>query len=215
MEAPEPRLPVDPLPLLPETRAGIQREWHRLGSPGTWWSAEDRVAIAQVARHSVAGRSSPEGDRLGPRTRSAAALVASEAHSVTRAVVDELAAEGVTSEGFVEIVGVVARVTAVDTALRGLGAAPARLPEPREGRPSRQTVPAAARRGAYVPMVGPPGATSALSAVPAEDQAQEDLHGALYLTYQEMAQMGTVRQMPRWQLELAAARTSWLNSCRY
>ena len=44
------------------------------------------------------------------------------------------------------------------------------------------------------------GATTALSAVDPGRAAQEDLHGALYLSYAEMSDIGFVRGLERWQL---------------
>ena len=64
-------------------------------------------------------------------------------------------------------------------------------------------------------MIGAAGATTALSSVAAEDAAQADLHGALYLHYAEMGDLTIVKDIPRWQMELAATTTSWINHCVY
>ena len=64
-------------------------------------------------------------------------------------------------------------------------------------------------------MVGAAGATSALSAVTAEDRAQEQLHGALYLSYFEMGNFGIEKGLNRPQMELLAARTSLVNDCYF
>lgn len=65
----------------------------------------------------------------------------------------------------------------------------------------------------WVPTVGAIGPPSALSAVPAEAAAQEALHGVLYLSYADMADQRAERGLTRAQMELVAARVSWLNDC--
>ena len=62
-------------------------------------------------------------------------------------------------------------------------------------------------------LVGAAGATSALSGVSVEDRAQEQLHDALYLSYQEMGDLGIDKVLSRSQMELLAARTSLINDC--
>jgi len=92
---------------------------------------------------------------------------------------------------------------------------PVPLPTPLDGEPTRTVARRAKRRSAHVAMVGAAGATTALSSVPAENAAQADLHGALYLSYSEMGDFQIVKAIPRWQMELAAATTSWINHCVY
>jgi hypothetical protein len=64
-------------------------------------------------------------------------------------------------------------------------------------------------------MVGGSSIVQALSLVPAESAAQEDLHGALYLTYEAMAEPVHRSGLNRVQMELVAARTSAVNECFY
>jgi len=118
-------------------------------------------------------------------------------------------------EAYVELVGVVARTVAIDTTLRGIGAPLIDLGEGQaEPAQVQDRAPTSAKkRSAFVPTIGAAGATSALSSVRSEDIAQEDLHGALYLSYSEMSHLTIDKGIPRWQLELAAARTSLLNQC--
>ncbi len=66
-----------------------------------------------------------------------------------------------------------------------------------------------------MPTVGAIGPVTALDAVPPEATAQAALHGALYLSYAEMADLAVVRGLTRAQLELVAARVSYLNDCFY
>ena len=92
---------------------------------------------------------------------------------------------------------------------------PEALPEPAPGEPTGDTDSRASPGPAWVPMVGGASIVGALSLVPREMAAQEELHGPLYLTYEEMADMGFRRGLDRRQLELVAGRTSAVNECFY
>ena len=198
----------------PDMLAGMQRDWTRLSQTGTWWSGADRVAIAEQARAASAGLGAPSTS-LPPSVSTMARRIATASHEIDRRSVDALADDGVPQEAFVEMVGTIARLTAIDTAVAGVGAEPVPLPNPVEGSPSQALVDGAKRRSAHVPMVGAAGATTALSSVAAEDAAQVDLHGALYLSYAEMGDIEIVKDIPRWQMELAATTTSFINHCVY
>ena len=51
--------------------------------------------------------------------------------------------------------------------------------------------------------------------VPAEAEAQDDLHGSMYLTQDQMSDPSFERGLTRAQMELVASRTSALNECFY
>lgn len=191
------------------------------GEPGTWWTGSERVAIAEVARAARRQMSGSESapvpgqvaEQVSGAAQRAAALIASAPHRIDRAVVDGLESDGLDRMAYTEVVGIVARVVALDTATLGLGAELAPFPSPRSGDPTRETVARARRRSAYVPMDGGAGPTTALSSVPIENRAQEQLHGALYLSYAEMGDYRIVKGLTRAQMEAIAARTSLLNEC--
>jgi hypothetical protein len=206
---------ADPdLPFRTTMAAGIGREWDRLSRPGTWWSGAARVGVAATARDANAGISDDDHG-LDPTIARMVRRIATDAHGIDRADVDALADVDTSTFAYVELVGVVARTTAVDTAVRGIGADPIPFPTPIEGEPSHREVEGAKRRSAHVPTVGAAGAVTALTAVADEAAAQSDLHGALYLSYDEMGDLTIVKDIPRWQMELAATTTSWLNHCVY
>ena len=202
------------VPLRPAMLAGIEREWTRLGRPGTWWTASERVDIAAVARAAIDDAPAPDHG-LDEAVASMAQRVATDAHHIERTDVDALDAAGVSPTAYTELVGVVARLAAVDTTVAGVGGRPLTFPDPAAGEPTRLEVAGAKRRSAHVPMVGAAGAITALTAVSDEEAAQADLHGALYLRYDEMGNPAIVKDIPRWQMELAATTTSWLNHCVY
>jgi hypothetical protein len=202
------------LPVRPSMLEGMKREWDRLANAGTWWSGADRVALAATARAAARATPSPSS-HLAPDVAAMVRRIMTSAHEIDRASVDALVDQGVSLEAYTEMVGVIARLSAIDTAVCGMGSEPVPLPTPLDGEPTRTVARRAKRRSAHVPMVGAAGASTALSAVPAEDAAQADLHGALYLSYSEMGNFQIVKDIPRWQMELAAATTSWINHCVY
>ena len=185
---------------------GIRREWKRLGQAGTWWTGAERVAMAEVARKALAGQDTTNF-MLPLAATEAAALVASNATSIAPAMLEQFEEDGLSPAAYTEIVGVVARLVAVDTAVRGTGAPEEPLPAPSPGEPSQLETEDARKRSAWVPMVGAAGAIAALTGVTAEAEAQADLHGSLYLTYDEMGDSSIVKGLTRAQLELVASKT--------
>jgi alkylhydroperoxidase family enzyme len=198
----------EPRPTTGDIDEAITAEWARLARPGTWLDAAARIGVAEIARdRTTVDASDPVAH--------AASLVAHHPATATAEFVDGIEAAGIRREQYVEIVGVVSRLAAVDTFERGVGRCPRPLPEPLPGPPTRQTVPGARRGGGWVPTVGAISPPTALNAVPAEASAQMELHGALYLTIEEMADPRIQRELTRDQMELIAARVSWLNDCTY
>lgn len=201
---------------MPEgTRVVLAHQWEQLAQAGTWWSGEQRVDIASVGRAASRGLPEPDASSISDVARRAATAVATAAGSITKETVEGYVADGLSPLHYVELVSIIARTTAIDTATVGLGNGLEPYLPPVPGAPSNAEVPGAKRRSAWVPMVGAAGATSALSAVTAEDRAQEQLHGALYLSYFEMGNFGIEKGLNRPQMELLAARTSLVNDCYF
>lgn len=202
------------LPLGPDYIEGLNREWETMAAAGTWWTGAERIEIAEVARAARHGDATPAVDLPEPAVEAASRLSARP--HVDTEWVDGLTARGLTREQYVEILGIAGRLAAVDSFTFGIGTAkPQPLLSPRQGEPTREPNPAAAMNGAVAPTEGPPGAPSALSAVPAEVDAMFALHGVLYLSLAEMADLEIVKDLSRAQMELIAARTSLLNDCFY
>ena len=205
---------MPPLPLGHDYIEGLNAEWTTLGEPGTWWTGAERVAIAAHARAARDGTPAPANDELPAPATEAATRLAASPHLDAEWLAG-LVADGLTPEAYVEIIGIVGRVSAVDSLMFGVGAQPQPFPVPADGEPGRTIVDDAAMNGALAPTVGPPGAPNALSAVAAEVDSMFDLHGVLYLSLQEMADPGIDKGLTRAQMELIAARTSLLNDCFY
>ena len=136
---------------------------------------------------------------------------------------------------YVEIVGVVAIATALDTLADALGLPRRRLPEPVPGEPTRR-LPARAKGGlAWVPTVEPEDVDAdgpnpygdktpelvanihrGMSLVPAEVAAFFELDDTIYLPQYALKDFSTeYRAIGHAQMELIAARVSMINLCRY
>lgn len=135
-------------------------------------------------------------------------------------------------ERYVEIIGVVAVITALDTFDRALGRPPRPLPAPQPGEPSRGRPLGASRDLAWVSTLAPekvaPGEPNpypvhgdknihrALSLVPQEVLNFFDLDVELYLKDHEIRDFAHEhRAITHRQIELIAGRASALNRCYY
>lgn len=197
----------------PEIDAAHDREWARLAAPGTWLTGSERVAVARTARGGGAG-----GD-ISAAAADAALRIHDHPAMITEQWIEGLEVDGLSRLAYVEILGIVSRLRALDTFAFGLGRAPRPLPDPIAGAPSGAIVDAASYDGGWVPTVGPAGPPNALSAVQAENDALLDVHGHLYLEPRggdgfTMGNLSVVRDgINRSQMEFIAARTSLLNDC--
>jgi len=237
-----------PLPMREGLAKALDEAWVRLSQPGTWWSGEERLAIAAEARRADScalcrqrmAALSPyavEGKHVGNTRLPADAVEAThrlktDASRITERWVRELTDGVLGEERYVEIVSIVAIVTALDTFDRALGRRIKALPEPVAGAPSRRR-PSAARRGlAWVATLAPedvaPGDPNpypvhgdknihrALSLVPQEVFNFFDLDVELYLKDDEIRDFGhEYRAISHAQIELIAGRASAVNRCFY
>lgn len=189
--------------------AAVARVARDVVSAGPMLDGAERRAVALASRAPSAHRSGSSG------ALHVAAVIATEAHTVRRPWIDDLAAHGINAYRYVEIVGVVARMRAVDTLCFALGVPVAELGSSEQGAPTGHHDERAAVDGGFVPTVGRAGAPNALSALPSEQDAMHLLHGTLYLTMEQMRDLDIRRGLHRSQMELVASRTSWLNDCFY
>jgi len=192
----------------------VDREWGRLANPGTWWSGGERLAIAADARRAVAGE--PLSGLLPAPVEEATRRIATDPASIRGTDVARWEMEGLDAFAYIEVAGIVSRLTALDVTAFGLGRPARPLPEAEAGEPSREKAEGAAITTGWSPTVGPATAPSSLSAVPAEAAGMWDVHGVLYLSLDQMFEMQIEREgLSRPQIELTAARTSTLNDCFY
>ena len=239
-----------PWPVRDDITAAQVRTWEKLGQPGTWLTGAERLAVAAEARNAgscklCAARKdalSPEAaqgehDHLGQLS----ALEVEQIHRIrtdpgrlSRSWFQGLADQGMVEERYVETVGVIANLVAIDTFTKGLGLDPWPLPSAQPGEPSRLRPVAASRELAWVHTLPPQGAIGtvdedlyagrptaahiyqAMSLVPACVKGFFDLVVNQYLAPQAMRDFDNeFRAINHAQIELVAGRISALNQCGY
>lgn len=243
---------MDPDSLPRAMRPALVREqaraWERLAAPGTWWTGRERLAIAAEARNApacplctarrdalspnaVQGKHASLGALANPLVDIVHRLV-NDAGRLTRRWLETTLASGVTEEQYVETIGVVAMLVALDTLDRGLGLPERPLPAPQSGEPSRRRPAGAKRDLAWVATVAPEDLTPAdpdpyavhgvknihraLSLVPQEVFNFFDLDVELYLWDDQVRDFDReFRALTHPQMELVAGRVSSLNGCYY
>ena len=233
-------------------RAGLKREikraWQRLAAPGTWWSGAERLLIAREARHAhtcalcarrrealspfaIRGSHEGPGELSTPMIDIVHRLV-TDAGRLTQTWLNTQLSAGVSEEQYVETIGVVATITALDTFDAALGLPLRELPTAQPGAPSRHRPAGVKRDLAWVLTVAPEDLSAAdpdpytlhgnknihraLSLVPQEVINFFDLDVELYLMDHEIRDFGQeFRALTHPQIELLAGRVSSLNGCYY
>lgn len=237
------------LPVRGGLMAALEGAWQRLAAPGTWWTGAERLAIAAEVRaafdcpmcHARNVALSPYAD-AGTHPRATELLpqeavdavhrLATDSGRVTEAWVRGVAAGPLGEERYVELVSVVAIVTALDRFELALGRPGRTLPAPVAGQPTRRR-PAGARRDlAWVATLAPdrvePGDPDpyprhgdknihrAVSLVPQAVIDFFDLDVELYLEDWQIRDFANeYRAVSHAQIELVAARASALARCHY
>jgi hypothetical protein len=237
---------------LAETQA---QAWQRLASPGTWWTSAERVAIAAESRHArdcplcatravalsplrVGGAHARQNSPLTDVAIEAIHRIRTDPGRLGETWFLRLREAGLGEAAYVELVSVVAVVTAVDTFRRAAGLEPWVLPTPRDGAPTRRR-PSGARPGlAWVATLSPEDVTPddpdmyrdhpgprtryganihrALSLVPDSMIHWWDMLEAMYQSSAQMRDFAReYRAVTHPQIELLAARVAALNRCEY
>ncbi len=197
----------------PDLIDNFERTWANLAGPGAVWTGAERLEIAAEARRARAGQ--PAGSVLPDGAIEAARLLAAHPAAARRGWVEGLVGGDLDEPRFVELLGVVGRLVAVDTFYEALGMDLVPLPDALPGKPTGEVATVARRGKGWVPMVGGTSITRALSLVPAENEELERFHGPMYLRFDEMSDPHVIRGLTRSQMELVAARTSAVNECFY
>ncbi|MDA0261517.1 MAG: alkylhydroperoxidase-related (seleno)protein [Proteobacteria bacterium] len=147
------------------------RAWQRLGHAGTWWSGDERVAIAAEVRavsdcelcgrrkaalspYSIDGTHTHLG-RLTAIHVDMIHRIVSDPGRLTRQWYEGIVGgrDGLSEGQYAETVGVIATVVMIDTFARGVGFALPGLPEPLSGEPSHYRPNGADERGAWLPLI--------------------------------------------------------------
>lgn len=237
-----------PFPVRPDLTAAHKRGWERLAAPGTWWDGATRVAIAAEVRQArTCGFCQLRKEALSPNavqgahdsdgTLPAALIdvihrIATDQSRLTQKFYEITLASGITDGEYVETVGIIATVLAIDGFTRAIGLPDFVLPDPVLGLPSCERPVGAKIDHAWVPRLAPEDVTEAeaglydglgganihraLSLVPAEVKGFFDIDTAQYLPDAALRDFGTeYRDLTHAQIEFLAARVSAINQCVY
>jgi len=218
-----------------------ENQFKNLGKPGSWGSGAQRIAIASQVREACyekgiqerPGHSSDHDDTILPDV--AKSLINKLSTSPKDFLEDsytEAIDGGLTNEEYVEIVGIVSRVTDMDIFARGIGVELRPLPEPKDGLPARDRPLEAKQELAWVPTIPshPEGGKlaedlfgtghkayimRALSLVPNENRMHMELENIQYLPVKNIliADYQHHDGLSRAQSEVVAGRISAFNEC--
>jgi len=157
-------------PVRADVGAAHERAWERIGKPGCWWTAAERVAIAAEVRqaprcvlctesrqalspHVVSGTHERASHTLPETAVEAVHRIVTDTNRLGRGWLEKLEAAGLSDGHYVELVGVVVAVVSIDAFCRGIGSALHPLPEPQAGEPSGYRPAGARPSDAWVPMI--------------------------------------------------------------
>lgn len=143
-----------PYPIRDDLQAAYRDYWQRLANAGTWWTGEERVAIAAEVRqathcrycaerrnalspYNVPGEhTAAENTPLGAAAIDAVHRVITDQTRITKSWIQDNAAKGLSEGKYVELAGVVVCVFSIDEFCRALGLPLEPLPTPVAGDPS-------------------------------------------------------------------------------
>ena len=215
-----------PAPIL----SAFDTVWAGLSCPGAWWTGEERLAIAEVARGArprLLGEPVPPlsdlDDQPDPVLSPVAAEIARRVAAETGRITPDWAQHAVELLGpgrYAELVAVIVVLMPVDLLCVLLERPLQVFSKAEPGEPSRMIPAGLEEGGAFVPWkvdgwVGP-NVARALSYVPTDNKTRMDLVASMYAGGEEFVSLvWEHRALARPQVELLAARTSALNECFY
>lgn len=214
--------------------AAQKAAWRHVTSPGASWSGVARAAIAETAiaalddtdplppwvTPTAAGRETPGDEILTDVVVDAVDRIARHASSLTDGWYQAQLDRGIDPVAYVEMVGVVVAVAAVDGFFRAAGLQRPPLPAAVVGEPPGQHPHVEPATLNSVPVAVPADQMAAvvqgLSAAPQEWDNVARLHAAQYVPVDEMGELGWSRgTLSRSDMELVAARLSAARECFY
>lgn len=230
--------------------AAMERAWQRLARPGTWWTGAERLAIAAETRQADAcGLCGARKEALSPnhvegRHDSLCVLddvvveaihrIRTDAGRLSSGWLKGLLEQGLEDTHYVELVGVVSTISALDAVDLSMGHQQRALPDPVAGEPTRHRPPGARMGLGWLPTLSADDRTpqesdffskygdynvqKAMSLVPDEVMGFFDLDTELYFYERELpqrAEQEAGRAITPMQIEMIAARAASLNGCHY
>jgi hypothetical protein len=209
--------------------------WDHIASPGSWWTAAQRVELARTAMVALADADPlppwvcvTTSGRLADRRLAPNAAhdfvyrLARHAGTITRDVYDSVSGD-VGELPFVELCALVSTVAAVWHFCRNVGLPVPTFPAPAPGDPTgRRPKELADAKLNWVPVVAPADTVAAVvqayTAVPGEQDNTWRMADAQYMPNLEMVDPAWSRRpggLSRPQMELVAARVTQLRDCFY
>ncbi len=214
-----------PMTIDPDVAESHRLVWGQLQLAGTWWSADELLAIAGRARAVFAVRHLPPWSRNLPSAVEGLDTVLPIVDHLTTnpgSIDKEWAMASIDALGdghYVELVAVVATTVMIDMFAACAGVEVEALPPvtPDPGQPSRQRPEGLADIGAHVPMVDPfpyANVARALSLVPSANRLFRTASVPMY-SAPGMSDLVWDTPLSRPQVELVASRVAALNECFY
>ncbi len=218
-----------PVPVRDDLTAALRASWADIGRPGGWWTAEERLAIASLARAERLqrreppwgrDRSQPEVAVLPARAVEAARRIAADPAQLDREWAEGVIAE-IGNEHYVELASVVVTTVAADAFCEAMGMDREPLLAPQPGEPSRERPDGIGDIGAWVPVQvvnwQRANVARAMSLSPGGARTFWRMVGAMYTGSADDFDrlIWDHRPLGRLEVELLAARVSALNECFY
>ena len=223
---------TSPSPVRRDLLTAQAAAWRHVTSPGTSWTGAERRAIAQTALAALDdtdplppwvsptsdGRSIPADVLLADVVVDAVYRIARHASTLTEAWYRDQLERGIDAFAYVEMVGVVVTVAAVDGFFRSAGLERPPLPEAVSGAAEGDHPHVEPASLNWVPVAAPADRVAAvvqgLSAAPAEWDNVCRLAAAQYIPVDEMGELGWSRgTLTRGEMELVASRLSAVREC--
>lgn len=170
-------LPGTDLPVRSDLVEAHDKGWASIAAPGTWLSAERRIAVAaEIRRARECAHCARIKEALSPNAikgahESLGVVSPAEVELIHRVVSDpgrlserwaqSVLAQGLAEGDYVEIVGIIGMVMMMDAFTRALGLPDRALPAPQAGEPTRYRPPGAKKQVAWLPLVEPEDAVAA------------------------------------------------------
>jgi len=144
-----------PYPIRDDLVAAYQDFWRKLANPGTWWTGEERIAIAEEVRQATqcsycaerknalspynlpGEHTSSDDSRLDARTIDAVHRVITDQTRITKTWIRENVANGLSEGMYVELVGIAVCAFSIDEFCRALGLPLEPMPAPVDGAPTQ------------------------------------------------------------------------------
>ena len=188
-------------PIREDLVSAHRRAWQRIGEPGTWLSARERILVAQETRqaehcrfcderavalspYAVVGEHDSCTDLSAIRIE-AIHTIRRDQSRITDAWFESLLERGLLMTEYVELTGVIATVMAIDRFCDALGIERHALPQPQPGEPT-QHIPAGAKPGLARVMTVAPEDVSEAEADLYNGMSGANIHRALSLVPAEV-----------------------------